>query len=613
MSLSEDLRNYKKAELKRLSAELKFAGKIKNNIDTVLDPIIKDIYKATTTDLDEHSSLSEDQSIAMSMVQSTLNKTVDPGMQTTVSDSVNRNLGKIIGMTLGSQETANLVSSVANIASSPSTSGLATIPQGGIGSTSELASDVYDMSKKMQQKVLNVVSIALTNKPGLLPEFAMLSILEFKTSASKLTASFRRLSELTAIIKTSTTALDATYYTTGAFNRTTNAKPILQEADARLLTVRREILATPAQFQKDSYAQIRENNILQAANALVNYGNTNNKVAELQGASSALDYLFADIDGTYSDFREHLEALAEFYESFETNMKFEGSMFAQVNQVQAEVRSIIRSMEAALYLNKGSTMPTMERLWYMELLTMYQKMIMSPTNISDYIASDPDGYVLDYAPIAAELQEDLAEFDADMSQLKALIDQLKYWIQRKLSDSWPNDPRIQNAINNLVVSVDAISSSNENLISVAIGHASSYDVPTSDMTGKILTMVSDTRMDKASDYLKKGKWKKFFSVTPDNASTKGSLVSSINSMMSSVVSGSTSSSGASSPQITFTSLEPIANAQNKVIDQKRADDLLSSIIGRVKNDGQKEALEDIREILDICGGLEQANQYPQDF
>ena len=604
MSLTEDLQAYKDSELKRLNAELNFMGKINNSVDDVLDPIAKDLYDAASTVLDNKTTLAEDHNVAKSIIQSALDKAVDPSVQTVMSDSVNRNLGDTVGMTLGDQSSADMISTVANLATSPNDTGLTTTPQGGFSSASEISSDLYDTSKKMQQKVLNVVAVAITNSPGIIPEFAMTSIMNFESAGTDLVAALARHSELVASLQANTAALDVTYYATDVFERAQNTKTILQTTDSDLLSVRRDVISVPSIFHKDLYDRIRDDDVLAAVNALVDYGNTGNKVVEIRGGLTALDYLMVQIVRLYDDFYRRLENLVDFFGKFSTNMKFNGSMFAHVNQAQAEVRSIMRSIDAAIEKNNPSTMPAMERLWYLELLAIYQKMYLSPTTITEYFNTDPDGYIAAYVPISAQLQTDFSGFAADLSQLQSLTTQYKYWVQKKLADSWPNNPAIQPAIDGLSTTMQSLNATNISATNTTTGHATAYSVPASDTPQNIFSMLASTGMDRASSLLEKGQWSDFFSVTPDSASTRGSLVASLNQEIASIVSTSTSAAETANPSITFSSLQAISAAQQKIQNQKRADDLLSSVLSKFKGDGKQDVVDEIKDVNNTCAAVE---------
>ena len=601
MSLTEDLQNYKQSELKRLSSELNFMDKIKNNIDDVLDPIAKDLYDAVSPILDQKTTLPEDHDVAKSMIQTALEKSVDPSVQTTISDSVNRNLGDTVGLTLGDQTVANMISAVANLASAPDVTGLTTVPLGGFASATEVPSDIYDTSRKMQQKVLNAVAVAMTNNPGVIPEFAMTSINNFVEAGNSLSDALTRHTSLVASIQANTAALDITYYSTDVFARAQNAKTYLQSADNELLLVRRDVISTPSVFHKDFYDHIRDVDILAAAQALVDYGSSGNMVVEIRGALAALDYLMIEIVRLYGDFYRRLECLVDFFGKFSTNMKFHGTMFAHVNQIQAEVRSIIRSIDAAVEAAKPSNMSNMERLWYFELLAMYQKMYLSTVNITDYFDSDPDGYIADYIPVSTRLENDFEGFAADLSQLQSLTAQFKYWVQRRLSDTWPNTPIIQTKINALSTAMQNITTTNVSEISTTSGHATAYDVPIGETPYAIKSMLEATGMDRASLLLSNGQWGDFFNLTPDNVSMAGCLIASLNTEMASVI--SPSGTGGSAPT-TFNSLEALSNAQNKIQDQKRATDLLSSTLARFKADGQKDVVDAINDVNNTCAAVE---------
>ena len=595
MSLLADLEKYKLSELTRLSTDLKFTDKINSSIDDVLKPIAKDLYDQTAPDLNQQTTLPEDHDVIVSMIGSALDKSADPSAQSLVSDSVNRNPGNSVGLVTGDQGSANLISSVANSSALPAATGLASIPQGGFSNASESSVDIYDSAKKMQQKVLNTVASSITSKPGIMPQLLSLSIQKFNSNGSELEAAFTRHSELTESIRTNTAALDINYYRgKGIFERTENADAILRIADTDLLEVRRQLIYEDI-FNEDRYQYIRDYEILYAAQALVNYGGPHNRVAEIKGAITALDYVMALLERLYEQFYKHLQSLVDYFNKFITRMLFKGPMLAMLNQIQAEVRSLIRSMDSSIERRQAAIMPTMERLWYMELLIMYHKMFLTPKNVVNYFASDPGGHIAAYNPISSALFPYQTSMPLDLTLLRHQTDQYKYWAQRRLEDGWPNNPNIQLNITNLSAQIQNDNTSTSTQVSQTKTIASSYDVPMSDMPKKVLKLLTVAGMDRANDLLEEGHWPEFFSLTPDNSSYKGNLAISLGAAMASAV---------ADPNTTFNSLESISNAQRAILNQKRADDLLSSTHARFKNDGQQAIIEDIKDTQNTVAAAE---------
>jgi hypothetical protein len=576
--------------------------KINSSVDDVLKPVVKDLYAKVYPDLNQQTTLPEDHNTVTGMIKSAINKSADPSSVTSTSDSVNRNPGDSVGLAIGSQSTADLVAGVANTAGTPTSSGLATVPQGGFSTSSETSSGVFDSGKKMQQKVLNSIAACITGKPDVVPELAQSSANRFINSGGELGVTFSRHSQLIDKIRVDTNSIDINYYKgTGIFRRTENSVAILRSADTDLLSIRQELVTT-SDFNEGHYQYVRDYEILAAAQALVDYGGPNNKIVQIRGALTALDYLMSLIERLYNDFFSFLQGMIDYFDKFITRMLFKGPMLAMLNQIQAEVRSIIRSMDATLARRQAYTMPLMERLWYMQLLITYHKMFLTPQNVVNYFNTDPHGYINAYAPISSALSA--IALPSDVSLLRAQTDQYKYWVQRRLDDSWPNNPNIMININNLSSQIQNDNTTTTNKINTATTAASGYSVPLSDLPKKIFNLLSIAGMDRGYELMERANWPEFFSLTPDNASYKGNLAISLGAAMAAAV---------ANPETSFNTLESISNAQRAILNQKRSTDLLSSTQERFKADGQQAILEDMQDTQTTVAAVEklQTTQGPE--
>ncbi|MEN6550202.1 MAG: hypothetical protein ABFE07_29510 [Armatimonadia bacterium] len=578
--LLDAFNSYRQADLASLAKELKLIDRMQSGTDKTLTKPTQDIYDAASPSLEAQTTVDADHDTFVQKIKNALEKSNDPSKVTSVSDAVNTNPGTSVGMVTGSSGDADLVNGAANQAGVAP----AATPEGGFSGTAKAISrDLWDSAKQNGQKALNSVSTAITNAPELLVQNAALSCAAFIRSGGDVNAAFNQHTLLVNLINDDAQALGPDYYSQSAFIRTQNARPSLQYADDSLVEIRSRLLGE-RYFDEGYYADVREYGIKAAADALMAYG-TNNRVAEIRGALTALDFAMALLDKLYRAFWNHINNLINYFQGLVTKLLFQGPMLCMLNQVQAEVRSIERSMDAALLARIPSKMSMMERLWWMELLVLYHKMMLTPRNVLTYIAqqSDPGGHVAAYDAVITALTGPRGGLPVNLELLQHQTDQYKYWAQRSLEDDSAyvrthlNSVRGQIVNDNTATQVQIASAVEAPAV---VGYSTRVD--TRDAQG-LLGLFEEAGMDRAKGLMLSGDWANFFKLTPQNASSSGHFA---------LVLGSVIQGAAARPGMTFESLAKLSDAQRYVANQSRAQSLNGMSFSRHKDEAKAQLVQD---------------------
>lgn len=571
-SLLSAFNTFRQQDLASLAKQLKLIDRMESGADKTLTKPTQDIYDAAAPSLDAQTTVDADHDSFVQMIKNAVEKSSDPSKVTSVSDSVNTNPGASVGLVTGEQGDADLVNGATNQAGQAP----ATTPSGGFsGAAKAVSKDLWDSAKAGSQKVLNSVSASVTNAPEIFVQTAVMSCAQFIRSGGDLSAAFDRHTFLVNLINSDCRALGPDYYAQSAFVRTETARPYLQYADDILVDVRSRLLAE-RYFDEGYYADARDYGVKAAADALVAYGTLPgaNRVAEIRGAITALDYAMALLTKLYGAFWNHITNLVNYFQGLATKLLFQGPMLCMLNQVQAEVRSIERSMDAALLARMPAKMSMMERVWFMELLVLYHKMMLTPRNVLTYLANDTGGHVAAYQGVIDALTGPRSLMPSDLILLQHQTDQYKYWAQRRLED---DSDYVRDNLNNVCLQISSDNVINKGYVDGAIGDPAvvgySTRVDTSDAQG-VLGLFQEAGMDRARDLMLKGDWANFFQLTPENATSSGHMA---------IVLGSVIQGAAADPNVTFESLAKLSEAHRYVANQSRAVNLNSMAFWRHKD------------------------------
>lgn len=579
--LLDAFNSYRQMDLAQLAKELKLIDRMQSGTDKTMTKPAQDIYDAAAPSLDAQTTVDADHDSFVQMIKNALEKSNDPSKVTSVSDAVNTNPGASVGMVTGSSGDADLVNGAANQTGDAP----AATPEGGFSGTVKAASrDLWDSAKQSGQKALNSVSTAFTNAPEICVQTAVMSCAQFIRTGGDLGAAFDRHTYLTNLINGDCQALGPDYYSQSAFLRTQNARPSLQYADDALVEIRSRLIAE-RYFDEGYYADVREYGIKAAADALMAYGSPGNRVAEIRGALTALDFAMALLEKLYRAFWNHINNLVNYFQGLVTRLLFQGPMLCMLNQVQAEVRSIERSMDAALLAGIPSKMSAMERLWYMELLVLYHKMMLTPKNVLTYIAqqSAPGGHVAAYDGVITALTGPRGSLPPNLDLLQHQTDQYKYWAQRSLED---DSAYVRTHLNSVCGQIASDNAANKGYVDSAISAPAVVGYSTRVDTGNaqsILGIFQEAGMDRAKGLMLAGDWANFFKLTPENASSSGHFA---------LVLGSVIEGAASRPGMTFESLSKMSEAQRYVANQSRAQSLNSMSFSRHKDEAKAQLVQE---------------------
>ena len=577
--LQDQVKTLQQKELTRLVSELKFLNNIDTSSDKLSGKLSDSLYADSAVDLNAKTTLTSDHDLAQSLIENGTAKTLNPALANSMSDVNNTQPGDSVAAITGNSDDANIVNQISNQSSDINSTGLTYTPGGTLAQAVEDNTGLMDTATQAQQKAFNAVSTVLAQDPTSAVAGALLGKIDtFGGDANALVVQFMEFNDRIVEVADLAVGIDSSYYALARDGRIRNARVFLSDADRELLFTRAELVENDA-FDEWHY-NIARNDVKQAANALVDYGNPPNKIIQIKGLLALLDFLMNQLNQWYSMYMDELNALREYFNSFIQKMLYNGPMLAMINHVEAEVRSIIRSMDLVLAVNQPLLYLAKERVWWMQCLLLEKKMWITPQNVVNFLTKGLGKPYLDaYDPIANQLKA--LSFSNNLQLLQDQLMQMKYLVSRKLESN-------EGAI--LIISLrNQIQSDNLDRvdnINVAVGIADSYDPPPPppghpidpEVPQLMDSTLRDAGLDRAADALKRGDWTTFAQLDTTTGSYAGQTRKTIDD---------TITAAQADPNVTYNSLQSLWEAQRYVYNVKRSQDALAETFGIFKNDAMK--------------------------
>jgi len=556
--LERDARKFIKVELVRLGQEVKFIDEIDTSLDFMVGSVVESLMTKMDPIIIQNTNLPEDNAVVRGLVINAIYKAIDSKMITGISDVVNRRPGELFAEITGDSELANLINSVSNRTSSRTPTSLNSFSRGTFDAAEDVVEDLYDVINRLYNKVFNIIGMMVSQEPSTIGHFAMKTLELFRNNGTSVNSYMDRFNEVVQIVADNCAALDSSYYAIDHFQKTRDARAYLDSADAKLVNVRSTLIYSGV-LNEYRYG-LAQNDVQSAADVLVDNGGAVNRVQEIMGALEELDALIVKVDDEYRIVDEHFLNLQDYMDQFDDKYDSSGTVLGIMTNIQAEIRSIMNSMDLAVSQGFVSKIYIYERRWWMQLITIVEKMNMIPTSVSDYFSTDPDGYISDYNTNVAIPLQGITFSGIDL--LRSQLDQLKYWVGRKLASDIPVT-QIVDLVSQMIS--DNIARSNEITSAMAITNA--FSAPISEVGASLMSLLDEVGMDRAYDLFARGNWSEFFVLKPQNATYLGQLESSMVSAIEYV-----QGLGA----ITVNGLAAMQEALIFVRDQKRARDILAS-------------------------------------
>lgn len=591
LDLTSALNKYQSLELDRLSKEVNFIDKISTNIDTVLSNVTDGLFQTLSPKISAQTTTQEDKDLAKSLLTSAVDKVSDPSLVSGISDTVNRGIADSVGFALGSYSASNLIGTIANRATGTSDRLLTQIPSGSLGTAGQVDQGIYDTSKKVANKVFNTLGATLQYSPNVIPQFAQVALTGFVGRNTQLSGNFTHFNSLVGSVATNCAAIDSSYYAVDQFQKALDGRSELLTADARLVRVRSKIIYGSG-FDEYTYELARDN-VEAAAAIFATNGNPVNLIIEIDGLLSALDYLIKSLEDAYNFMYAQYLNMIDFMSTFLSRMLFSGPMLAITNMIQAELRSIIRSVEAVVARRQPAILPFHMRLWWLQCLALAEQMYLTPAAVTDYFNTDPDGYIADYVPVSSGLSA--IPMGSDIELLKNQVTQLRFLVTKKLQVDVP-----ATSIVNLASQMVADNTTRIANISSASAAANLYSVPVSGVVTSLMSALTEAGMDRARSAVETGDTTALFAMTADDASSVGKFDADITAAVK---------EAESNPSRTFDGTAALTEAHRYVRNQKRSRELNAATFSRFKEDAKEyKVREDIPETQRMAALVERYNR-----
>jgi len=520
--LQRDAVKYTRVELTRLGREVEFIDKIDTTVDFMVGSVIDGLMTTIESAITAHTNIPEDNAIVRGLVTNAIYKAIDNVLVTGISDMVNRRPGEIFSRLTGLSSLGNLINSFSNRSGDRIRSSLKEVSRGAFDYAEDIAENTADVTDRLYNKMFNIVSLTMSQDPSMIGSLATASLQRFIEEGGTANDRLSRFDDLVQSVATNCAAIDPTYYTVDHYQKTRDAQGKLEAADSILVNVRSQLTYSDS-FDEYRYGLARQN-VEDAADILASNGNSANRIQEIMGALEELDSLLVGVEDSYGLVETHKSALEYFMQEFEGNYNTNGCLLGIMNNVQAEIRSVINSMEAVLLRGQISVMPEYERRWWMQLLAIVEDMNIVPNNVPTYFSADPDGYIADYNTNVGVPMQGITLPGIDL--LSSQLGQLKYWVGRKLNYDIP-----VTQITNIASQILADNASREAAVTSAMGTAAGFFVSETDKSRQIQQLMDAIGMDRASELLKTGQWSEFFALRPGNATFLGQLEESVKSVL----------------------------------------------------------------------------------
>lgn len=442
---------------------------------------------------------------------------------------------------------------------------------------SQLTKDGADIGQKQFIKVLNTLSLSMITTPQSIFGTFDRSISNISITADVSIGKLDRVILLQAEIVSLLVSLTTEFYNLDLTEIVEDAKPFLERADETLTSVRSRMISFGI-FEEGEFRNARSN-VENAQQALSFDLTTDPRVREINSKLDEMDQLLDEIEkeeNTVVEINENLEgAVPNIIERRILGMLF-GS---QVHYIQLEIRSIIRSMEEIIRIDRNVLTVSILPIWRSQLVLLSNTMAALHEEITQYISNDPDGFVADFDVTVSALSA------LGPSGIEVLISQGKAFV-RATRSALANEALLA-AIPALASAVDLAASGVRTFFSDAKGIADSHVSPGSEVrefAEDFVSLLDESGYDRASEFLEKGDLIGLLEMSAQSATFSGATLENVNDIIECL---ETSPKGT----VTLTGLNKAKEVQDFFFNAQRAEFLLSATFGLFRDQAKKQIRE----------------------
>lgn len=585
---------FTRTQTERLNAEVAFINAFPNVSDTLKQGIVNQIMNngflsaalpgVGLSDLLASNDLISDPLLATdyitqqtNFVTAALDKIIDPSLPTGISDVFSDAIQGFArsaisdGSKAAFESIQNRVVGTSRASAqqqlSNTTARNAGVIFGSPGKVQEVDRSIYDGTKKTFNKVFTLAGLVISSNPAAIFGLASTSITALNSALQVEATKLAEWQSLLDDIVFLTDEIASEFYDVADVTNTENSQDLLGEADSILITVRSKMLTLDS-FDKTQFEAAKDK-IEQASDALDQELDVNPKIAEINSKLDRLEVLLGEIAAEHNaslSIKADLEDSIDFW----LQDRIFGSLFAgQINNVQTEIRSIIDSMTFVIANPRRGILIPLVAAWRGQLILILQTMSALPAEIEQYFDDDPEGFRIDLQTTVDDLDA-ITDFSIVLfvAQGQIFIDAVRRKLVVPVSQT--EIEAFATAVGTEIAGADTFVSS---VTTILDAHVLPSD-ETNTLATNLVASFENIGADRAAQILQNSDFSQFFTLTAETSSFTGALLSILNETIRCLL---------QQPGILRTGLEALRQAQQSILNVKRAEELLAITFGQFRD------------------------------
>lgn len=584
-TLSSFASDFLRTQVTRLNREVAFARSFTNIVDQlqngIIDKIMTKGFLSSTignTGLEDIfvnsgiiSAVSSGQQFIDSQREflvSVIDQEINPANNTGISEPLNGSIAKFVRDNL-STATDESVLGFSNRELGSSSTRNQVVPFGNPGTAGEVDRSLLDSVNSTFNRAFSISGLSIMSDPDAIFGIANQTVLELQSVLEELDSKITEADGLADDIVALSADITDDFYDVDNKSNIEESIVELQNADNQLINVRSRIFNTNT-FSEGLFLSARSD--VEDAEVALRFGlPTEPKLGELFNKLDRLESLLTEIQDA-SNRSVAIKANLELVVPFWSDTQIFASLFSgQVHNIQLEIRSLIESMEALLDNTQKRAVAPLITTWRSQLLLLVQTMAALPSEVSEYLNTDPGGFKADQESLAADLVL-IPDFDASLivSQGAAFISE----VRKKITI--PVDQSIIVAFSVALKNELAKGTVYASDMTAVIGTFTPPSSEAQELGENLINSFESLGLDRASDLLRQSNFEDFFELTAETATFTGALLSEINALIacleSQVIVG-----------LARSGLTLLQQMQDVIFNIKRGEDLIATTLGRFRD------------------------------
>jgi len=259
---------------------------------------------------------------------------------------------------------------------------------------SELSKGITDSTQLSFTRTISSIGLTLITDPASIFGVTDGVIDSISVTASINSQKLEEIIDLESEIITLLISLTDDYYAVALFDKIRQSRDKLESADDILINVRSQMISLGI-FAENLFLTAKEQ--VNQAEKLLDFDiPTDPRILEINDRVDRLEQLLDEAareGGEVIEIRDNLtNVIGDLLKSRAFGMVFAG----QIQKIQLEIRSIIRSMDEVRRVKRAAIASPLSTLWRTQLIMLSQVMDALPEEIKKYLTTDPDGFKADF-------------------------------------------------------------------------------------------------------------------------------------------------------------------------------------------------------------------------